>query len=277
MRIAFLVRPGTRGQTGAAQVAQYTADWLNANGHTAAVGTGADEYDLAIMESCVGGAGHGRRIYRLHCEVPILAHAGDEIARLTELLRHGVELAANSTRMLDALRVIFPQYPTRLHYLPNLYPVPAIAPAPRPVDGDELHVGALGAMRPMKNQLHAAIGALHSARALGKTLHFHVNAPAFGDQRAAPILANLRALFDANAPHCLYVHPWAPRDEFLSLLKLMHVVMQPSLSETFCCVAADAISLGIPVLGSPEIPFTDLPSLQAVVARHEQVWREFLA
>jgi hypothetical protein len=284
MNVALVVRPGTLGETGAAQVAQFTADWLNANGHCAGL-SGDDShdgqgYELKILESYVPPDlyldPHYRRVYRLHCEVPFLAETGDEVARLADLLTHGVELAANSRRMLDALRVMFPAHADKLHLLPNLYPVPLTAPPRRPVDGDELWVGAFGAMRPMKNHLQSALLALHAARATGKRLAFHVNRPSFGDARAAPILANLKALFDANRPHELYVHPWLPRPQFQTLLRAMHVMMVHSLSETFSVVAADAVSQGVPLIASGEVPFTDLASLQTLMAAHEQAWREFL-
>lgn len=97
-----------------------------------------------------------------------------------------------------------------------------------------------------------------------------------GDTRAAPLLGNLEALFAANAPHQLVVWPWMPRDEFLGVLRTMHVVSQQSMSETFCCIAADAVSVGVPLLASREVPFTDLASLRALMATHEQAWRDFL-
>jgi hypothetical protein len=116
-----------------------------------------------------------------------------------------------------------------------------------------IDVGCFGAIRPMKNQVLQAIAAQRFADRLGKRLVFHINADRL-ENGGEPVLKSLRAIFAAG-DHELREHPWYDHDAFLGLVLSMDLVCQVSFSETFCIVAADAASEGVPIVCSPEIPW----------------------
>ena len=120
-------------------------------------------------------------------------------------------------------------------------------------DKDVVDVGCFGAIRPMKNQVLQAIAAMRFADRLDKRLVFHINADRL-ENGGEPVLKSLRAIFAATG-HELREHPWYDHDAFLALMLSMDVVCQVSFSETFCIVAADAASEGVPVVCSAEIPW----------------------
>jgi hypothetical protein len=123
------------------------------------------------------------------------------------------------------------------------------------INSDVLNVACLGALRPLKNQLIQAIGAIKCADRLHRVLHFHVNSDRiemFGDS----VLKNLRALFTAHrCQHVLVEHPWMEHEKMLEFVSGMDLGMQVSLSETFNIMAADFVCSRVPIVVSDEIPW----------------------
>lgn len=207
-------------------------------------------------------------IVRIHSEIPFLAMEGvamDWIARYDEF-GGNVRVACNSERAQQAINGYIHEidrkclgasgisigrrrYPNTL-LLPNYYPYrrPWWKPYPNP---ELLRIGCFGAIRPMKNQLIQAMAAIEFAEARGKKLRFymtHRDSEQGGDQ----VLKNIRALF-AHTGHELVLRRWMPHEDFLGIMDMLDAGMQVSLSETFCIVAADMVSAGVPVVVSPEV------------------------
>lgn len=198
---------------------------------------------------------------RDHSETPFLANEGMAFEWVAGYLERGVELMCNAPRALIDMQAVATAYgyPGQVSYAPNYYPTHApvtwktLHPKPTHAD-DVVRIGCFGAIRPLKNQLVQAIAALRFADRLGKKLEFHINAARI-EQGGNPVLKNLQALF-ANSPAATLVeNPWADHDKFLSLLERMDILLQASLSETFNIVAADAVSVNVPVVASREVPW----------------------
>ena len=203
-----------------------------------------------------------RFIVRNHSETPFLANEGIAFQWALAYLAQGVAVAPNAPRMLSELRFLARSVRPNLDddgiaaltpFLPNYYGVREEPPRPLNADKAVVDVGCFGAIRPMKNQVLQAIAALRFADRVGKRLVFHINADRL-ENGGEPVLKSLRAIFAAG-DHELREHPWYDHDAFLSLMLSMDLVCQVSFSETFCIVAADAASEGVPVVCSPEIPW----------------------
>lgn len=211
---------------------------------------------------------HVQFIVRNHSETPFLAHEGVAFGWMLEYLkRPNVAVAPNAQRMLDETRFLARRlFPTwtgadldrRVPILPNYYRAPRYAHERPACAKAHVDVGCFGAIRPLKNQMEQALAAMRFAERIGKPLHFHVNARRL-EQGGSPVLHNLRGLFAHYPQNRLVEHPWAAHDEFKALVATMDIVAQVSFSETFSIVAADAVTQGIPVVGSKEIPW--LPPL----------------
>jgi hypothetical protein len=203
-----------------------------------------------------------RFIVRNHSETPFLANEGIAFEWALAYLAQDVRVAPNAPRMRDELRFLAGSVRPDLDahgiadlvpFLPNAYMVREEPPRALDADKAAVDVGCFGAIRPMKNQVLQAIAAMRFADRLGKRLVFHINADRL-ENGGEPVLKSLRAIFAAT-DHKLREHPWYDHDAFLSLMLSMDVVCQVSFSETFCIVAADAASEGVPIVCSPEIPW----------------------
>ncbi len=198
-------------------------------------------------------------IVRLHSELAFLATEGIAFEWISGYQARGVRVASNSARLVAD----FPAF----KYLPNFYPTPAKLPAHEMTGGTDLLVSCFGAMRPLKNHLAQAVAAIQYAKRANKKLQFWVNTTSADPQ----VLRNVRALFAASASATLHEVGWYSHLDFLAQLAAMDVAMQCSLSETFNICTADAVSLGVPVVVSPEISWAcrlsqvDSTNVQAMV------------
>jgi glycosyltransferase involved in cell wall biosynthesis len=209
-------------------------------------------------------------IVRNHSETPFLASEGMAFEWSFEYLkRPNVALAPNSLRMWNDTRFLVRQaHPDwsdaelerRVPYLPNAYPVDR-ARHPRKRDDGVLDVGCFGAVRPLKNVVTQATGALVAAKAMGRRLNFHINGGRV-EMGGSPILKNLVALFAEQPDARLVSHGWLAHDGFRRLVARMDLVSQVTFSETFNIVCADAVSQGVPIVTSAEVAWSD-PASQA--------------
>ena len=142
----------------------------------------------------------------------------------------------------------------KVRFAPNCYPIDESLRQDKGPVGDILKIGCFGALRILKNQLFQAICAIYVANEMKKTLHFHINDSSTFEKEGNPILNNLHNIFK-DLKHKLIIHRWSSHDEFITLVKEMDVGMQVSFSESYDIVAADFITNGIPIIGSPEIKF----------------------
>jgi hypothetical protein len=189
---------------------------------------------------------------RVHSEFPFLANEGMAIEWLLAYLSIGVGVAFNARRALEDFSLL-----GHGHWLPNAYlPEAAWGQKGTTAPGESLQVGCFGAIRPLKNQLLQAVAAVRFCRHRGKGLVFHMNGSRleqFGENNLKNIAAFLR-----GAGASLRLHPWLDHEEFRALVSEMDFCLQVSLTESFCIVAADAVSQGVALIGSPAIEW--LPS-----------------
>jgi hypothetical protein len=131
----------------------------------------------------------------------------------------------------------------------NYYPIRSFKPLKR-IDSEWIDIGCFGAVRPLKNQLIQAMAAMGYANYEGKLLRFHMNVGRV--ERGDEEMKTIRALFKGTE-HELVEHPWLAHDKFLELVRKMDVGLQVSLSESYNIVAADFVTCGVPIVGSPDI------------------------
>lgn len=202
-------------------------------------------------------------VVRLHSEVPFLANEGMAMDWLGNYSKYdNVVVACNSPQTTKDIQFYLGYknnwskeiQKQRVIFLPNYYPQDYKS---KKLDKskDTIDISCFGAVRPLKNHLIQALAAIGLADKIGKKLNFHINFRL--EQKGEPIFNNLVALFEQleNKGHKLVIHKWASRDEFLKLCSKMDIGMQVSFNETFNIVAADIISQGVPLVGSPEIPW----------------------
>lgn len=203
-------------------------------------------------------------IIRLHSDMPFMAGEGMAMDWLGDYSQFkNIVIACNAPRMLRETR-LYLQHKNqwddattdqRVIYLPNYYPQ-QYQTKKFDKNKDWVDIGCFGAVRPLKNHLLQAFGAIEFADKIKKKLRFHVNAGRI-EMQGGPALANLKGLFQqiSDHGHEMINHQWAPRDEFLKICSTMDMGLQVSFSETFNIVGADLISQGIPIIGSSEIPW----------------------
>ena len=200
---------------------------------------------------------------RVHSEIPFLSNEGTSIEWLSKFSRMGVEVAFNSDQTVDDFSVI-----GRSAWLPNYYPLRK--PRPQKPETNHVDVGCFGAIRPLKNQLIQAFGAVKYAQSKRKKLFFHMNGSRL-EQRGENNLKNVRSLMSATG-NTLVLHPWMNHEDFLELIAEMDICLQVSLSESFNITSADAVSMGVPLVGSeaiswlPERAQADVDSAESIAA-----------
>jgi len=200
---------------------------------------------------------------RIHSEIPFLANEGIAIEWIVEYFAQDVAIAFNSGETAQDFQLL--GVPV---YLPNYYP----QRKPRPIKfvTNTLNVGCFGAIRPMKNQLIQAFAAISFAEQQGCRLVFHMNGSRV-EQQGSNALRQIAALFKATH-HGLVIHPWLDHDDFLELVGSMDICLQASLTESFNIVSADAVSMGVPLVGSDAISWlpkrskAKADSMQSIVA-----------
>jgi hypothetical protein len=158
-------------------------------------------------------------------------------------------VAGNS---LKFCRWVTDTYRTPCRYLPNLYYLDA-APAPRrPLfSGSSLRIGAFGATRPLKNFMSAAGAAVEVAAQLHASLELWVSAGRA--EGGGGILEAVNAMI-AGLPNVRLVEcGWQSWPKFRTTVRHMHLLLQPSYTESFNMVTADGIAEGVPSVVSEAI------------------------
>lgn len=191
-------------------------------------------------------------IVRCHSDFPFLATEGIAIEWIKGYLARFVAVAFNCPRTTRDIRDLLVDWHSKslVVYLPNIYPDINV---PRKHHVGALRVCSFGAIRPLKNQLIQAVGAIRYADMRGKRMEFYVNSTRC-EQNGDSVLRNLQALF-VGTRHSLVEVPWINNHErFLALMSEMDYALCVSLSETFCITAADAVVCGVPLVCS-EVPW----------------------
>jgi hypothetical protein len=205
-------------------------------------------------------------IIRLHSEMPFMAGEGIAMDWIGEYSKFkNIVIGVNAPRMLNEIQMYLrhlnswskKETTNRVIYMPNYYPQNYKKVRRIDKKKNTIDIACFGAIRPLKNHLTQAFAAIKFAEKNGKKLRFHVNAGRI-EMNGSPVLHNLKGLFDQIAAngHIMVNHDWCPHAEFLELCRKMDIGLQSSFSETFNIVGADLISQGVPLVTSPEIPWS---------------------
>lgn len=198
-------------------------------------------------------------VVRNHSKSEFLSNEGIAFQWTVGYLRKGVGIACNSieaTRDIQYLAQAANEDPRLVHYLPNYYPLESkdVFQNRRPYPGDFINIGCFGAIRPLKNQMVQALAAIQFAEHHSLRLKFHMNSFRV-ESKGDNVVKNLKALFASVPKHQLVDHQWLDHKDFLMLVAHMHMVLQVSFSETYNIVSADAVSQGVPIVVSDQIPW----------------------
>jgi hypothetical protein len=138
-------------------------------------------------------------------------------------------------------------------YLPNLYYLENSCAPRRPLyRGGTLRIGAFGATRPLKNFMSAAGAALEIARSMKADIEFWLSAgrtEGGGDT----ILRSAHAMLDGLPFVKLVQNGWQSWPNFRQSVGHMHLLLQPSYTESFNMVTADGVAEGVPSVVSDAI------------------------
>jgi hypothetical protein len=159
-----------------------------------------------------------------------------------EMASHNFHLGGNSLRFCNWIRSAYTRPCT---YLPNLYYLEADFLPWRPLyDGGTLRIGAFGATRPLKNLMSAAGAALEITHRYKANLELWLSAgrtEGGGDT----ILRAARAMLEGVPNVKLVENGWQCWPKFRQSVAHMHLLLQPSYTESFNMVTADGVAAGV--------------------------------
>jgi hypothetical protein len=138
-------------------------------------------------------------------------------------------------------------------WLPNLYYLDHTIRTDAPgYSGGVLKIGCYGATRPLKNILSAAWAAMEVSAQLRVDLQFWVSGGR--EDGGGVMLRAIRKLFEGESTRKLHEAHWAPWPAFKTkYVRPMHLLMQPSYTESFNVTTADGIAMGVASVVSPAI------------------------
>jgi hypothetical protein len=137
-------------------------------------------------------------------------------------------------------------------WLPNLYFLDNLAPVYRkPWSGGTLKIGAFGAVRPLKNLLSAAAATLEIGNDLHTDVEFHISVGRV--EGGSTVVRAIDAMLGGVPAIKLVKDEWYRWPQFRHLIRSMHLLMQPSYTETFNMVTADGASESVPSVVSDAI------------------------
>ena len=175
-----------------------------------------------------------------------------------KLVREGMEIEMGSSRFhvagnsLKFCKWITAAYGAPCAYLPNLYYLDSTPPLVPGFAAGTLRIGAFGATRPLKNFMSAAGAALSLARTLKSNLELWVSSgrtEGGGDT----IMRAVHAMLDGVPGVSIVESGWQSWPKFRQLAGHMHLLLQPSYTESFNMVTADGVAEGVPSVVSEAI------------------------
>jgi hypothetical protein len=159
-----------------------------------------------------------------------------------EMATHNVRLAGNSRRFCQWMEDTFGG---RCYFLPNLYFIDT--PPPRQKSfcgGGSLRIGVFGAVRPLKNLMSAAGAALEISRNLRVPLELWLSAGR-SEGGGETVMAAVKEMV-AGLPNVkLMLQGWQSWPAFRRTVAHMHLLLQPSYTESFNMVTADGAAEGV--------------------------------
>ncbi len=136
--------------------------------------------------------------------------------------------------------------------LPNLYYLSGPVERSRGIwQGPDLHVGIFGATRILKNLMTAAWACIQIGRELDADLKIHISTGR--EEGGGGVIQSVREMCGGLKGVHLIEEPWLPWGDFRRVIRRMHLLMQPSFTESFNGVTADGIAEGVPSVVSPAI------------------------
>jgi len=173
------------------------------------------------------------------------------------LLREGLELrrttwnfrmAANCERLA---RWVHSAYGVECAELPNLYHLESPPQARARYTAGTLRIGAFGATRVLKNLLTAAGAALSIANRVRADLEFWISSGR--NEGAGSVAEAVRQMLNGVAHVKLVENGWQTWPQFRQTVRHMHLLLQPSYTESFNVVTADGVAEGVPSVVSDAI------------------------
>lgn len=191
-------------------------------------------------------------IIRVHSKAPFLSNEGNAISWIKgylELQKQGLnlEVSVNNDNFKEDLNIVLSD---KIKYLPNIYYPQTESKITRIEDDSIIRVGCFGAHRILKNQLEQVIASIIFAKKIGKILHFYMNHSTVEYNEST--LKNIKALFEGTENE-LHLIQWQRHEDFLNLVKSMHLGIQTSFSESFNIVTADFVVCNIPIVVGEDI------------------------
>lgn len=160
------------------------------------------------------------------------------------------KLSVNSVKFAKVVNEI---YKISCLTLPNLYPHIEPVSVRKPNHNSIIKIGCFSALRSLKNMPTAAFAAAVFAAQSKKTVEFSIMSGRNEDPQAEKILTGIQRLYTGLDNIKLVQYPWVPWTEFRELVRTMDMLFMPSFTESFNNVCADAIGVGVPVVGSTAI------------------------
>lgn len=159
------------------------------------------------------------------------------------------QIAGNSLKFTNWLSEA---YTIASVYLPNLYNLDHKTLTNHPLyNGGVLRIGAFGATRPQKNFMTAAGAAIAISKELRVPVEFWMSG---GRQEGGGTIQRaIEELLRSQPNISLHILNWAAWPEFLRFIETLHLMLQPSYTESFNMVTADGISRGVPSVVSDAI------------------------
>ncbi len=166
-----------------------------------------------------------------------------------ELGTSNVHMAGNSRRFCHWVRSGFG---SPCAYLPNLYWLHGYPARQLPWTGGTVRVGVFGATRPLKNLMSAAGAALEIARHLRAPLELWLSGGR-AEGGGETVLAAVREMLNGLPGVTLNLNGWQSWPNFRKTIAHMHLLLQPSYTESFNMVTADGVAEGVPSVVSSAI------------------------
>jgi len=155
---------------------------------------------------------------------------------------HNVRLAGNSKRFCTWMESTFGG---RCHYLPNLYFLDGPPPRQRTFCGSAtLRIGVFGAVRPQKNLMSAAGAAVEIARKMRVPLELWFSAGR-AEGGGEVIMSAIQEMVAGLPDVTLKQNGWQTWPQFRKTVAHMHLLLQPSYTESFNMVTADGAAEGV--------------------------------
>jgi hypothetical protein len=189
---------------------------------------------------------HLKIVVRAHSKIGFLQVEPEAIPVIRALIDLGEEypnisFSSNNQEFCNSLGEVYGD----VLYLPNLFDWDGSPPKKHSHDRI-LRLASFGATRLLKLHSSAALAALQVAVRLDRQLEFYVNTD--NTPGGHSVRNTMRNLF-AGLPWAKLIEvSWQDAATFRETIAEMDLVFQLSATETFCLVAADAVSSGVPVI-----------------------------